>query len=131
MKHFIVTTLTTIESLKQQYRELAKKHHPDKGGNAEAMKEVNLEYVQAIKMVASNENCSQQQKEEANELLITIINELKIHYPTIFGIISMFNQDLVMESISQVLTETFSRAAQKGKETPAEDVAKYIGSLLK
>ena len=34
----------TLEELKKQYRELAFRHHPDKGGSNEAMKAVNAEY---------------------------------------------------------------------------------------
>jgi len=34
----------TLEELKKQYRELALKHHPDRGGSTETMKAVNNEY---------------------------------------------------------------------------------------
>ena len=34
----------TLEDLKKQYRELALKHHPDRGGSNEIMKAVNKEY---------------------------------------------------------------------------------------
>jgi curved DNA-binding protein CbpA len=34
----------TLEELKKQYRELAMKHHPDKGGNTATMQEVKNEY---------------------------------------------------------------------------------------
>lgn len=33
-----------VETLRKQYRELLKTHHPDNGGNEESMKEINLEY---------------------------------------------------------------------------------------
>ena len=35
---------TTLEELKVQYRKLAMEHHPDRGGDIEAMKAVNNEY---------------------------------------------------------------------------------------
>jgi len=35
---------TTAEELKKQYRELAKKYHPDKGGSTADMQRVNAEY---------------------------------------------------------------------------------------
>ena len=35
---------TTRKELKELYREMAKKHHPDKGGDTEAMKKINLEF---------------------------------------------------------------------------------------
>lgn len=34
----------TLEELKKQYKQLALKHHPDRGGSAETMKEINCEY---------------------------------------------------------------------------------------
>ena len=42
MKYF--NNPQTLEELKKQYRELAFKHHPDCGGDIEAMKTVNAEY---------------------------------------------------------------------------------------
>jgi len=46
MKNYIYFTPTpkTLEELKAQYRQLAMKHHPDKGGTDEAMKTINNEY---------------------------------------------------------------------------------------
>jgi len=41
---YFVPTPQTAEELKKQYRELALKHHPDGGGNAETMKAINNEY---------------------------------------------------------------------------------------
>ena len=42
-KHFAPTP-QTLEELKSQYRKLAIKHHPDRGGDLETMKAVNNEY---------------------------------------------------------------------------------------
>ena len=41
----------TLEDLKKQYRELAFKHHPDKGGSNEEMKAVNNEYDELFKVL--------------------------------------------------------------------------------
>jgi curved DNA-binding protein CbpA len=41
-KHF--ANIKTLEELKKEYRRLAFQHHPDRGGNAEIMKEINAEY---------------------------------------------------------------------------------------
>lgn len=103
MQHFTITANTTIESLKKQYRELAKKHHPDRGGSTETMKRINLEYLQAIKLVASRVNCPKEQKIEANELVIKILEELKKHYPDIFRILSMFNQNHLINLLSETI----------------------------
>lgn len=42
MKHFV--NVTSLANLKFQYRELAKKNHPDLGGSKEAMQEINAEF---------------------------------------------------------------------------------------
>ena len=39
----------TLEALKKQYRELALKHHPDRGGDNEVMKIINREYDELFK----------------------------------------------------------------------------------
>lgn len=38
----------TIEDVKELYKRLAMQHHPDRGGNEEAMKQVNAEYETAF-----------------------------------------------------------------------------------
>lgn len=40
--------LTEEKAIKDRYKELAKKHHPDLGGCVEAMKEINNQYEQVI-----------------------------------------------------------------------------------
>ena len=46
MKYF--TKCTTLEDLKAEYRRLAMLHHPDRGGDTEIMKEINIEYYSAF-----------------------------------------------------------------------------------
>jgi len=41
---FFVPTPETLEELKKIYKELVVKHHPDRGGSHESMKQVNIEY---------------------------------------------------------------------------------------
>ena len=41
----------TLEDLKQQYRELAFRYHPDKGGTDEAMKAINNEYDELFEVL--------------------------------------------------------------------------------
>lgn len=43
MKYF-TGQITTIEELKKEYKKLAMKNHPDRGGSTEAMQEINAEY---------------------------------------------------------------------------------------
>ena len=42
-KHFTPTP-ETLEELKAQYKQLAKKHHPDRGGDTAIMQAINAEY---------------------------------------------------------------------------------------
>jgi len=49
----------SLEDLKRQYHKLIMKHHPDKGGNVEDMKEINAEYdmfFEQLKNVHENAN---------------------------------------------------------------------------
>ena len=41
----------TLQELKEQYKNLIKKHHPDIGGTNEAMKTINLEYEELFKIL--------------------------------------------------------------------------------
>lgn len=48
--------VTTIEEAKKLYRNLAKLHHPDKGGDAEVMKAINNEYDFICAKILKGEN---------------------------------------------------------------------------
>ena len=41
----------TVEEIKFNYRKLCMQHHPDRGGDTETMKEINLQYQQALESV--------------------------------------------------------------------------------
>jgi curved DNA-binding protein CbpA len=45
----------TIEEVKNRYRDLAKKYHPDLGGDTATMQAVNIEYAEAMRSAISNE----------------------------------------------------------------------------
>ena len=63
MKHF--TNIATIEEAKKLYRELAKIHHPDKGGDVEMMKLINSEYDFICSKILKGENLSDADFNEA------------------------------------------------------------------
>ena len=46
---------TTPDQLKIRYRELSKQFHPDRGGNDTVQAQINVEYAQALKRLASEE----------------------------------------------------------------------------
>ena len=63
----------TLEELKKQYRVLAMKNHPDKGGDVEIMKAINAEYDELFKRVkdihvnAQGETYTKETTEAPNE----------------------------------------------------------------
>ena len=42
--HKYFAGVNTVDELRQSYKELLKKHHPDNGGNLHIMQEINAEY---------------------------------------------------------------------------------------
>ena len=73
----------TLEDLKKQYRELAFKYHPDRGGSNEAMKAVNNEYDELFKDLKDIHRTKEgetytatQTTGETSEQFKDIINEL-------------------------------------------------------
>lgn len=47
----------TVEAVKNRYRDLAKKHHPDLGGDTATMQAINVEYADAMRgAIADEEN---------------------------------------------------------------------------
>jgi len=63
MKYF--QDCKTMEDVKGRYRNLAKEHHPDRGGNLQTMQEINREYVFACAAVAKGANLSAEATEAA------------------------------------------------------------------
>lgn len=45
------TNVETLEDLRTQYKKLAMKYHPDRGGSTEDMQQINAEYEQLLKEV--------------------------------------------------------------------------------
>ncbi len=70
---------SSLEDVKILYRELAKKHHPDRGGDVENMKQVNNEYEYIIKnrCFSFRSESEKENFDENSELLYPeIINQL-------------------------------------------------------
>lgn len=55
----------TLDELREQYRDLLKKYHPDNGGSEEATKAINVEYEKLFKIL-KNKHDSQQQNAGSN-----------------------------------------------------------------
>lgn len=54
MKYF--ENIKSIEELKKEYRKLAFKYHPDRGGDAEIMKKINCEYDKMFSILKETSN---------------------------------------------------------------------------
>lgn len=70
---------STQEEIKKEYRDLSKKHHPDLGGTASIMKEINAEYKEAIQKVLQEEGKSLTEIEDFmahDEKLRDALNEI-------------------------------------------------------
>lgn len=78
------TDCQTVEELKKEYRRLAMLHHPDRGGNAETMKEINNAYDDAFNHLKDKHNARaasdssarpmHETPEEFREVISRIIN---------------------------------------------------------
>ena len=49
----------SLETLRKQYKELLKKHHPDNGGNVSDMQEINAEYDRLFKQLKDKHESKQ------------------------------------------------------------------------
>jgi hypothetical protein len=72
----------TVEQIKQTYRELARKLHPDLGGDLELMKLLNAEYLEALKACDNSKTFTSDNKEytykydaDAEQALMNKIHE--------------------------------------------------------
>jgi len=81
MKHF--NNPQTLEELKKQYRELAKEHHPDNGGNTATMQAINAEYEKLFEKLKNTHAThdgttytTEKDNPETAEQFIELISEL-------------------------------------------------------
>ena len=77
MKYF--TNCKTIEELKKEYRRLALENHPDRGGDEQVMKAINLEYEKMAKILENVHEAGEEapkHKAETPKEFIEIIDKL-------------------------------------------------------
>lgn len=74
--------VTTLEELKQQYRKLIVKHHPDLGGRTEDCQEINAEYDAVFRRVSSQhtamdgsvyEKDTDERPEQFRDLIVAVL----------------------------------------------------------
>ena len=108
MKYF--RGIETIEELKKAYKELAKKLHPDLGGNKEKFQEMNNEYDLLFKSLKANKKANKAANNKDNDNFKNIIDEL-IKY-----------NELTIEIIGSWLWV-------RGNTYPLRDMIKNLGML--
>ena len=74
-EYFNVNEINTLEELKKEFKRLAFKLHPDKGGDAEKFKAFNNEYEELFK-IYKNKSTNTAEKNENIDTFRNIINEL-------------------------------------------------------
>ena len=65
MKFF--TNCHTLDELKAEYRRLVKLHHPDRGGDAETMKQVNNDYEARFEVLKKQHNETHDEQHQTTE----------------------------------------------------------------
>lgn len=93
--NYFTPTPKTLEELKKQYRALAHKHHPDNGGDTEAMKAINGQYEKLftkLKNIHQNKDGETYTKEtdETASQFIELIAELMKMENIIIEVIGSF-----------------------------------------
>ncbi len=73
---YFTTTIDSLQELKNQYKSLAKKYHPDLGGNNEAMKAVNLEYEYLFNLISTGSGYSPAPEFELEKEFMDIIQQI-------------------------------------------------------
>ena len=64
MKHF--SAVASLDESKRQYKKLAFKNHPDRGGKTEVMQEINNEYEQLLNRIINEASKDQYQDSSEN-----------------------------------------------------------------
>ena len=74
MKYF--NNCKTIEELKKEYKKLAFANHPDRNGDLEVMKAINVEYEEALNNLKMNGSKADKESTEVASEFIEIINNI-------------------------------------------------------
>lgn len=65
MKYF--NNVHTLDELKAEYRRLALRNHPDRGGDPEIMKEINAEHDRVFEMLKRQHNATHDEQHQTTE----------------------------------------------------------------
>jgi hypothetical protein len=87
MKYF--QDCRTIDDLKSKFKELAKKHHPDLGGDVAVMQEINNEYSYAVAYFAKHGDLGQRGADNQDKTADDIIRDNETYMNAITAIIHL------------------------------------------
>jgi hypothetical protein len=79
MKFFTLTEDTTPDELRRRYRQLCRKHHPDKGGDNETQAQINTEYEKALEELSAMA-ARKGDREKSDRLLLLMEQHLRKMY---------------------------------------------------
>ena len=97
MKYF--KNLNSMEEVKKQYRKLAMKYHPDRGGNEEIFKQINNEYEEAMEQAKINETKKAKTKKEEDFIKSQYMNSKNFR--------NIIDKLIVLEGIEIEITGTW------------------------
>ena len=97
MKYF--KDLSSMEAVKKQYRKLAMKYHPDRGGDEETFKQINNEYEEAMEQAKINETKKAKTKKEEDFI--------KSQYTNSKNFRNIIDKLIVLEGIEIEITGTW------------------------
>ena len=97
MKYF--KDLNSMEAVYKQYRKLAMKYHPDRGGNEEVFKQINNEYEQAMEQAKINETKKAKTKKEEDFIKSQYMNSKNFR--------NIIDKLIVLEGIEIEITGTW------------------------
>ena len=97
MKYF--KDLNSMEAVKKQYRKLAMKYHPDRGGNEEVFKQINNEYEEAMEQAKINETKKAKTKKEEDFIKSQYMNSKNFR--------NIIDKLIILEGIEIEITGTW------------------------
>jgi hypothetical protein len=80
IRHFDPSTISNLQDLKRQFKDLIKKHHPDLGGSTAIMAEINNEYEHLFVTVQSHSTTSKDKYNVVDDAFREILAKI-VHLP--------------------------------------------------
>ena len=119
-KFFTISAQTTTDELRRCYKDLCKRYHPDKGGSDTVQAQINVEYQQALQLLA--ETAKQKENEATYD---NLIKEMESHWQGISEHISR-NKGLYYSLLKDIGFPLMRRVVPKQYQFLAMGLYKYF-----